>query len=29
MNPTSGGYTLITNTVNAPREMQFGLKLIF
>ncbi|MEX2261031.1 MAG: TonB-dependent receptor [Bryobacteraceae bacterium] len=29
LNPTSGGYTRITGTVATPREMQFGLKLIF
>ena len=28
-NPNSGSYTRITSTRNAPREMQFGLKLIF
>ena len=29
LNPASGGYGRITSTANNPREMQFGLKLIF
>jgi hypothetical protein len=29
LNPASGAYGRITNTVNNPREMQFGLKLAF
>ena len=29
LNPASGAYGRITNTLNNPREMQFGLKLAF
>ena len=29
LSPSSGNYGRITNTVNAPRTMQFGLKLVF